>query len=400
MGIKYIYSIKQANLYFWLLISTLIFVFLGTMVSVFSSKVPFLDVARFGLTWFGLYTIISSFPLISKNKSHILSLLVFFIIFSTIPTLSSQMRFNSFANGLLSYTDSILWVVVFFMSYKLGYSKFDIIDNLKKIAWLVPIFFIAFLKVKNYFSITTTDDAAMISTAYYSLFMLPFVVMIEKKWQQWFLMFLVFLTILLSVKRTGLLVFILCFCAYYYYNYVSNASIYKKIGYLIFSIFLFFSLFFLFNILVESLNIGIVDRMMNMKEDGGSGRDIVWVHTISMIGNSDILDLLFGHGFNMVVHDSRLELSAHCDYLEIIYDYGIVGSFIYLLFYLKLFGYYRFIKRYHPEWRIPFILSFILVFSFSLTSHLIIYPTYFLFLCILWGLMVGHCDNKKFYIHG
>lgn len=393
-----VYSNKTSKIVFWSLICVLCYVFMGSMISVLSNSVPFKDVARFSITCFGLYTIVSSMKLIANNKKGILLLLVYFILFTTLPTISSQLDRNTFAYSMLSYSDSIMWVAVFFICYKIGYSNIDMVDNLKKIVWLIPVFFLLFIQVKNYFLINS-DDVALKSTTYYPLFMFPFVTMIENKWKQYIFMFLILLTILFSVKRTGLLVFLILLCTYYYIKYISQASFVKKVGYLLFSVLLGSVLLVLFSMLVESLNIGIIDRLMNMKDDGGSGRDIVWEHTISMIEKSDILELLFGHGFNMVMYDSVLELSAHCDYLEVVYDYGIVGSFIYLLFYIKLFKYYRFIKRYHPEWRIPFILSFILVFSFSLTSHLIIYPTYFLFLCILWGLMVGHCDNKQFYIH-
>lgn len=382
---------------FWCLVVLLSYVFCGTMISVYSGHLPLLDVCRFLVTCLGLIIIIFSLKYLIINKTRILFLLVSFILFTTFPTISSQLETNSFANGMLCYTDSIMWIAIFFICYRIGYNRGDMVDQSKYLVCLVPVFLYLFWQVKSFFMLDSTDDIAMISSAYYPLFLFPFVTLIKNRSIQWFLMFLIFITVLLSVKRTGILVFAFLVCIYYYYKYVSNASIVKKIRYIFLSFFVALFLLFLFFILVDKMDIGIIDRLKNMGEDGGSGRDEIWAITIKMIGQSDIISFLFGHGFNMVSRHSPAGLSAHCDYLEIIYDYGIIGTLIYITFYVKLFIYYRFVKKYNPDWQLPMILSFFLVFVFSLTSHLLIYPTYFLFLCVLWGLIAGHCDNKKNY---
>ena len=42
-----------------------------------------------------------------------------------------------------------------------------------------------------------------------------------------------------------------------------------------------------------------------------------------------------GHGYNAVLVDSPIHLSAHNDFLEILYDYGLVGLSLYLVFVLS-----------------------------------------------------------------
>ena len=85
----------------------------------------------------------------------------------------------------------------------------------------------------------------------------------------------------------------------------------------------------------------ISDRILNIQDDGGSGRDQVWRTTWSMISESNLEELLFGHGFNAVLKLSPLALSAHNDFLEMLFNYGIIGFVPYLLLHFQL------IKQYH-----------------------------------------------------
>ena len=64
---------------------------------------------------------------------------------------------------------------------------------------------------------------------------------------------------------------------------------------------------------------------MEISDTGGSGRDKVWKKTCEMIAESDFPYFIMGHGYNQVVQDSPLKLSAHNDFLEIIYCLRMVA---------------------------------------------------------------------------
>ena len=146
---------------------------------------------------------------------------------------------------------------------------------------------------------------------------------------------------------------------------------------------------------VQSNNLTLFDRLSNLSEDGGSGRDIVYQYTWEMILNSDFNDLLFGHGFNTVYHNSVLNLSAHTDTLEVIYDYGIIGIILYCIFIINIFRLYKTIRKYKPEYAAAYAASLVIFTILSLFSHLIIYPSHFLFLCAFWGLSISVCNKYK-----
>lgn len=135
-----------------------------------------------------------------------------------------------------------------------------------------------------------------------------------------------------------------------------------------------------------------VDRLNNIGNDGGSGRLDVWKYTWGMIKNSNFFSLLFGHGFNAVYNHSNLKLSAHTDVLEVIYDYGMIGSVVYLTFIRSIFSTFKYVKFYRKDLVPAYATSLVLFTSVSILSHLIIFPTYFLYLCLFWGLVIGNID--------
>ena len=76
------------------------------------------------------------------------------------------------------------------------------------------------------------------------------------------------------------------------------------------------------------LNLNILDRLLSLKEDQGSGRLEVWKDVILCYNKSGLLEKLFGHGFHSVpsqVHPLGHFIYAHNSYLETLYDFGIVG---------------------------------------------------------------------------
>ena len=138
----------------------------------------------------------------------------------------------------------------------------------------------------------------------------------------------------------------------------------------------------------------VIDRLLSTGQTSNEGREDVWPVVISMIRHSDIIALIFGHGFDTVIENSPLALSAHCDFLEVIYDYGVSGLLLYLTFYKRLWN--GFIKMYRQgsELAAPMSFTFVTAFVVSLFSHLIIFPTYFLGFCLFWGLAMGSVDSE------
>ena len=133
----------------------------------------------------------------------------------------------------------------------------------------------------------------------------------------------------------------------------------------------------------------LVLRINSIADDGGSSRDSVYEVTWRMISESSLLSLCFGHGWNMVIMNSPMELSAHNDLLEVIYDFGVFVAFLYIYFVYRLYIImFRLIKC-HSENAAPFAFSVITFTVNSSIAHVLIYPFNFIAVAAVWGYILG-----------
>jgi len=90
----------------------------------------------------------------------------------------------------------------------------------------------------------------------------------------------------------------------------------------------------------------VVERMYNITDDGGSGRDVLWEDTYRNIHNRDALSRAIGNGYRSAQKVSKFHLPAHNDVLEIWYDFGGIGIILYAIAFFSLLRYtIRLIKR-------------------------------------------------------
>lgn len=368
------------------------YIAIGLMLGVFSNGLPYKDWARLILSFIGVLMLIKNYTLIKRNNVfRSLIILMVFILISTY--IHYFVSYPARAESVRNLGDSILWISVMVLAYLIGYKNRNTLYNSRIIALTIPIYFVVFQSVRAYF-VQNTDDTALISTAYYALFLMPFAFMIKRKWLMWFLVCIIFLTVVLSSKRAGFISFIGALIVYAYLTIkIDNKGDGSRLKYLLSFVLVGIIGLQLFNSFISTNDIHLLDRLATMSEDGGSGRDEVYAYTWGLLMDSDLLSLLFGHGFNTVVHYSILGLSAHTDFLETPFDYGIVGMIIYIIFYFRLFKYYKILKRYNPNYAPIFLSTLFITLVLSAFAHLIIYPTHYLFFCMYWGFLMGECDR-------
>lgn len=373
----------------------LMYIAIGLMLGVYGDGLPYKDWTRLIISVIGVFILIKNFSLIIRNRAFkSLSLMMVLILLPTYVYnfISSPIRAESVRN----MGDSIMWISVIVIAYIVAYKNRDTLYNSRFIALTIPIYYVVFQSVKSYF-ILNTDDTALISTAYYALFLIPFAFMIRRKWLMWLLVCVIFLTVVLSSKRAGFISFIGGLLVYTYYTIkINSKGTGERLKYTM--IFLLAGLvgFLLFNSYIASNDIHLLDRLANLQEDGGSGRDVVYAYTWGLLMESDLISLFFGHGFNTVIQYSILDLSAHTDSLETLFDYGVIGLIVYLTFYFRLFRYYKILKWYNPNYAPIFLSTLFITLVLSAFAHLIIYPTHFLFFCMYWGFVMGECDSAMY----
>ena len=279
-------------------------------------------------------------------------------------------------------------VVLFFLFTSTLAAKSDELKDFFATWIIVGILIIAYFFLQNWRFMNAIDEAHM-GTAYWILFLMPILLHTPHKWLRYAGLILVGAILFASFKRGGILAF---GCGLLAYLFVKEILIGRKFTKLIFFVIAIMALAIVFIVVDNALDNLFTERFMNIKDDGGSGRDQVWATTWRMIQQSEFEHLLFGHGHNSVLTNSPLRLSAHNDFLECIYDFGLFGSLFYFMLHISLIRQiFRNIRLRNPEAAImAFTYSFFLI--LSLMSHVLIYP-WLAFMGLSWGM--GCAGERK-----
>ena len=278
-------------------------------------------------------------------------------------------------------------VVLFFLFTSTLAAKSDELKDFFATWIIVGMLIIAYFFLQNWRFMNAIDEAHM-GTAYWILFLMPILLHTPHKWLRYAGLILVGAILFASFKRGGILAF---GCGLLAYLFVKEILIGRKFTKLIFFVIAIMALAIVFIVVDNALDNLFTERFMNIKDDGGSGRDQVWATTWRMIQQSEFEHLLFGHGHNSVLTNSPLRLSAHNDFLECIYDFGLFGSLFYFMLHISLIRQiFRNIRLRNPEAAImAFTYSFFLI--LSLMSHVLIYP-WLAFMGLSWGM---GCAGKR-----
>ena len=385
--------IRKTTRDFVLLCIAITYILTGNMLSVFSTGFPFRDYLRLILAAWGIITL---FRMIDVRRIAIKNILtpLLFLTFLIIPTTVLFYGLKTdFTWTVLQVGDALAWIGVFSIAYRVGLQYPGMIKKAAPVlACSIIIYAALFTQVKLF---SAGRGIPLISTAYYTLFFLPFALLSQKKVIKWGGTVLVLYTLLLCMKRTGFIAFVAGIVVYILVEYRSAPKGSKKRAFVLLGGLLALTAMYFFIMENTRGTFSVIDRLLSTGQTSNEGREDVWPVVISMIRHSDIIALIFGHGFDTVIENSPLALSAHCDFLEVIYDYGVSGLLLYLTFYKRLWN--GFIKMYRQgsELAAPMSFTFVTAFVVSLFSHLIIFPTYFLGFCLFWGLATGSVDSEE-----
>ena len=227
-------------------------------------------------------------------------------------------------------------------------------------------------------------DAASVLT-YWPLCLFPFVFLIRKG--PWRTVLVVAMTIvgLITVKRGAVIILVFILISYLYVFRVRGGHI-KTLGFVVFVVFLIavvWAIYHYFGYYIDALSA----RMGNVVEDQGSGRFDIYRIVAQGIAQSNVIDLLIGHGCNSIL---ELDVpNAHNDLLQMMYEYGLVGVVFYLVLLVNRARQLA-VARHLDNCRcVAYLSAFYLLFFLGLFSNLVPLFSYFVFITMLWGLLDG-----------
>lgn len=260
------------------------------------------------------------------------------------------------------------------------------------------ILFLCYLYIYSYLNSERTEEGfASVNAGYFLLLILPSVLSSRKFMVRLFEIVLVSLAIFSGMKRGGLIALFLSITLYFFVDNILISGKRLKFSTILLVVF-FVGLFtFAFIKYDESTGGYFGDRLENMQEDRGSNRLDVYEETISLIERSSVTGIFFGHGYEAVKKDSQLELSAHNDFLEVFYDYGLIICVLYLFLHILLIRLSIQLIRQKSQLAASMAMSYVIFIVLSMASHLIIY-NYFILLTFFWGMICGLSEREQYKI--
>lgn len=238
----------------------------------------------------------------------------------------------------------------------------------------------------NLYSLTSFNGFRTMG-AYTLLMFLPFVLMLKSKIIKWTIAIAIFLALLVSLKRGGVISFALAIIAYFAVRsiisskHILNTIVIFLIGIIIVSIFVYVDQLLLENQLFE--------RLINMQNDSGSGRMQVYRDVVQMIITSSESHIILGHGWDQVIAHQPDHFSAHNDYLEVLYDCGILGFIPLVALLVSMFIYLRRLIIRKSSYA-PAMAAMLTAFMCNSTiSHVILYAKFMSVVALAYGFMMA-----------
>ena len=305
-----------------------------------------------------------------------------------------------FSNGktmLFDLRQVVMWGSVFFMGYIVAKDNPEYVVRFRKLIMIfLPVFVFIFYFISQFRTFGINQDGVIASnnTIYFILMLLPVLQLAESKKVQLILLALITLCVLYSMKRTAIIATVMCVLAYVYYSWLKhNRDIMKKAMVVLAA---GSTAYGLYSMLDGSY---LFSRFESIQEDKGSNRlDIYSVVWDKIVVSSDS-EILFGHGFNAVMRNnaSGENQSAHNDFLEILYDYGLFGLMLYLSIIAAVVRLALRVKRERrfSDLFLPMAMSVFILLIVSMFSHLAIYPMYYIYLTCFWGIVVGTIHYRR-----
>ena len=345
----------------------------------------------------GLWNVIQVFFIIAgfafffskyvKRNSAINLLLLFsvWVLIVALPSMISSMK----SDVIWFYYFSILCAPSVLMVFYCVGQKYDIHDFSLIIKTTYYALIILFYYYMTDYRSNIGEGFFAFADIYYPLTLLPLVLLLTPPRRSYIPFIFALVGVIVSGKRGGLV--IVSVVAFWYFIFREK----RNFGQSLLLISLLIVLIVISSSLIGSLDAlygtRTLQRMEEISEDGGSGRMDKWNTVLYVMSRTGAVGLMFGHGFNSSFY--LLSGRVHNDFLEVLYNFGLVAVLLYLFFYINL------IKQNIKQYRVHYQYSKYLTCSISISlilstvSYFIVEPTYIMSSMFVTGLLLG--DSSK-----
>jgi hypothetical protein len=287
---------------------------------------------------------------------------LYWIILQSIYLIFDIFYRGEILSHFIDYFKFISWALFGIIFYQLGLN--DLIFNRSKlksfnIKWLSKfgILFLVFIILRSFYIILNYNYAnnkelaqELVNTnTYLILWLLP-LLLINKSKINISILFLGIIVILLAAKRGPIIAIILSSLSVFFLN-KRNRTIYLKVFILV-SVFLFISYLILPEIFVKFFSKWSREsQYFDFAGNLTSSRSDFWSILVNKWLNGKYYQIIFGFGFfkvpSVLSENIGVDLFAHSDWIEIMYDNGLLGIFIFSLIHFSAIKSLRLAKFYN-----------------------------------------------------
>ncbi len=351
-------GLLSALLHALVLVYTFYYVYYANRYYVLPS---FLKAVNAILVFVGIYTLIrltNTTPIIDNIGYEVIPTSTFRSLY---PLFASYAFFVMTKQGLVTERALRIWVIVF-----LG----------------AALLYIYGMKVSYSERIDSTEIGYFTNNAgYIVLSILPSIFLFYRKpFVQYLLIIFILYFVITSMKRGAIITGFLCLLFFLFRN---RKTMGKKSWYIfILSILLIFGLFYFIRNEVSS-NDYFNYRINQTLEGDYSNRETLYGELLDLFVHSSFIEQLLGHGLDGTVQ--AIGIMAHSDWIEFIFNMGVLGLFLLLYFYKSMISSLKAMKNSPMVFSI-FGMSLILIFTKSLFSmsitSLLVYQTCLVGFCL------------------
>lgn len=254
----------------------------------------------------------------------------------------------------------------------------------------VIAFFLCVIYLSTVRMVNVGEEIGVSNLVYWCLCAVPFIFLIKNKWVMLAFIVATTIIILLTGKRSAnicLLLIIISFLLHFRKQGGSNRNI---IILIIGGIALLFIVYHYFSYAVE----GVMERMRSIEDTQGSGRVPLYRDVFKVIETNTFFDWIFGRGFGSILITGHT--NAHNDALQMIFEYGLIGLIFYLLILWKAIKATICLYKHHSLYYMGYLVSLIIFVVLGMVSNLVVFYSYFAFICAYWGIAENEISRYKY----
>ena len=292
---------------------------------------------------------------------------------------------------LKSVIDAIFWpsVSLFYFTY----ARFSAAKYGRMVWCYVALFLLLcgiFYAYLEDLTINERGDYVQSNIIYFPLLVMPWVLLLRNTLVRNLLVGLFVVLALISTKRGGVAAIGL---AYFAHSLILVYTNKRKRLLVILLLIGFVSLLAIWLVHTDRLPVDVIlERFKTVQEDEGSGRIDIWTTVMNGQMNAKLTEWLAGHGYIGTIRD--FGFTAHNDFIEALYNFGLVGLLIYCAIHVTLLKYVFRLVSDGSEYAPSFAAAYVIFFVMSVVSHLVVYPSYSIYILAYFGMMLGMKRNQ------